>query len=903
MPATLHQPVLCVTHSGFIVLTKTGEIKPAIASDIPALIGKDIPLVCHSVYTAQRLNQKNFRGADVLELYAFIHPTQFCVPTIAGLSKALGLDPPDATDDLPLSLLECVDVLLQSLGTHPAREKIATIAQNMQGWFWSPHILAACGVDTPTTSSFSVWKDLPEWNEDPVYTKNTSHPISPEDARNRLKAILQSDHAAESRAPQLNYTTRIADNLRARDDDQNPHILLAEAGTGVGKTLGYLTPASLWAEQNDSSVWISTFTRNLQRQIEQESARIYKDESLRRTKVTTRKGRENYLCLLNFEESAAASITARSHLAPVAAGLMARWIMETKDGDLTGTDFHGWLPGLVGYQFTTQLADQRGECIFSACSHYKRCFSERAVRRAASTPIVIANHAVVMLQTAMGSQNTTPPSHYIFDEGHHLFTAADNAFAAHLTGQEGYDFRRWIIGPEGGRRSRARGLKKRLDDVLGADDTGLRLLESCIRFAACLPREDWAAVMQGSEEGNSFEKFLKAVFEQIHHRNNGEESFYSLETYIFPISTSMESLIPPLKDDLLKLLKPIQQLAQHLRTRIDREADILSSDTRKRMDSVAQSLERRAQNILGPWIDILQNMSDKNIPENVIDWMGLDRTEGRMFDVGIYRHYRNPLIPFAESLKASAHSVVITSATLRDQGLEADDITGWDTARLFTGAESLSDTIGEFSIPSPFSYADVTRVFIAADVKKNDKDQLAAAYRELFLASNGGALGLFTAIQRLKYVHERIQSPLGEAGLSLLAQHIDRIDTGTLVDMFRDDIHSCLLGTDAVRDGVDVPGESLRLIVFDRVPWPRASILHKSRREFFGGASYDDRLTRLKLKQAYGRLIRRANDKGVFVMLDSSLPSRLLTAFPQGVKIERLGLAEIIHQTKEFLKN
>jgi ATP-dependent DNA helicase DinG len=896
-------PVLCTTAAGFVILTSRGEIKKCDAFTAETIIGKDTPLVCHGAYTAHRLKQKNFRGADILELYAFINPTRFCVPTVTGVAKALGLDPPREIDDLPAIVMESVDVLLQSLGTHPQREKLAAIAQQMQGWFWTPYIIKSCGLETLPPPSFNVWRDLAEWNDEPVYLKNTHNPISAEDTRNRLKAILQYGGQAENRAAQLNYTTRIADNFRARNDNENPHILLAEAGTGVGKTLGYLTPASLWAEENDSSVWISTFTRNLQRQIEQESERIYPDESLRQKKITIRKGRENYVCLLNFEESSAASSSARTHLAPIAAGLMARWIMETKDGDLTGTDFHGWLPGLVGHQFTTQLADQRGECIFSACDHYKRCFSERAIRRAASTSLVVANHAVVMLQTALGASHGPLPQRYIFDEGHHLFTAADSAFAAHLTGQEGYDLRRWIIGPEGGRRSRARGLKKRLEDVLGADDTGLKLLDSCLLNARCLPREEWLAIIHDHAGQNSFEKFLTHIHAQLLSRNDSRDTLYGLETQIFPLSPDIQSTLIPLRQELQQLLKPMKDLVAHLCKRIDQEADTLSSDTRKRMDAVAQSLERRANNMLLPWVALLDNLIQQEKNPDTIDWMGLERQDGRIMDIGIYRHYLNPLIPFAESIKPHAHSIAITSATLRDQSANMDDVTGWDTARLFTGADTLSDVVSEFSIPSPFAYEDATRIFIATDVRKNDPDQLASAYRELFLASGGGALGLFTAIQRLKSVHEKIHEPLAKADITLLAQHIDRIDTGTLVDMFRDDVHSCLLGTDAVRDGVDVPGDSLRLIVFDRVPWPRANILHKARRDYFGGGIYDDRLTRLKLKQAYGRLIRRQGDKGVFVMLDSSLPSRLLSAFPKDVVIERAGLAEIVTKTKEFLKD
>ena len=111
-----------------------------------------------------------------------------------------------------------------------------------------------------------------------------------------------------------------------------------------------------------------------------------------------------------------------------------------------------------------------------------------------------------------------------------------------------------------------------------------------------------------------------------------------------------------------------------------------------------------------------------------------------------------------------------------------------------------------------------------------------------------------------------------------------------------------LLGTDAVRDGVDVPGRSLRLIVFDRVPWPRPDILHKARRQAFGKTRYDDAITRLRLRQAFGRLVRRADDCGVFVLLDRRMPSQLLGAFPEGVPVERIGLKEAVEKTAAFLK-
>jgi ATP-dependent DNA helicase DinG len=139
-------------------------------------------------------------------------------------------------------------------------------------------------------------------------------------------------------------------------------------------------------------------------------------------------------------------------------------------------------------------------------------------------------------------------------------------------------------------------------------------------------------------------------------------------------------------------------------------------------------------------------------------------------------------------------------------------------------------------------------------------------------------------------VHARIADRLARAGLPLLAQHVDPIDAGTLVDIFRDDPSTSLLGTDALRDGVDVPGNSLRLVVMERVPWPRPTVLHAARRMAGGGSAYDDRVVRARLAQAFGRLIRRDNDHGIFVILSAAMPSRLLSAFPPACPVRRVPL-------------
>ena len=187
-------------------------------------------------------------------------------------------------------------------------------------------------------------------------------------------------------------------------------------------------------------------------------------------------------------------------------------------------------------------------------------------------------------------------------------------------------------------------------------------------------------------------------------------------------------------------------------------------------------------------------------------------------------------------------------------------------------------------------------MLIVTDIRRGDLAGLAHAYRSLIEAAAGGTLGLFTAIARLRAVHARINDPLARAGLPLYGQHVDPIDTGTLVDIFRAEPHASLLGTDALRDGVDVPGASLRQVVMECVPWPRPTVLQAARRAGHagGGTAYDDQVVMGRLAQAFGRLSRRADDRGTFVLIGAAVPSRLLAAFPPGTPVDRVRLDDAV---------
>ena len=393
------------------------------------------------------------------------------------------------------------------------------------------------------------------------------------------------------------------------------------------------------------------------------------------------------------------------------------------------------------------------------------------------------------------------------------------------------------------------------------------------------------------------EVFLVAVLEQLHAR--AAPSDVGMECAARPALDRVRETARAAAEALAGVEAPLLALARNLADVLDEESDTLPTVERARIEGALRGLDRRARMVLPAWRSMLAAIDeDAEDDPDFVDWFEATFLYGRVVDAACRRHWVDPTEPLTAAVIAPAHGVLVTSATLADSSL-ADPFA---QAEMRTGAARLPERPKTLRLASPFDYAANARALVVTDVTRDDPRQVAAAMRELFLAAGGGGLGLFTAIRRLRTVHERIAAPLADRGVALYAQHVDPLEVGALVDIFRAEEDSCLLGTDAVRDGVDVPGRSLRLLVFDRVPWPRPDILHKARRMRFGGKTHDDSIARGRIAQAFGRLIRRADDKGVFVMLDAAAPTRLFSGLPEGVEVERMGLVEAIEAVGEHLR-
>lgn len=889
--ALLALPAIHASHVGIWIADTSGRIQQVGRAEAMAAVAATPHILLGATLTGDRLGYPELSGLDLLELFAFLFPARFAVPTPAGIAAALGLSVPAREEDIAAFLPQAAAAMLASLDDPDWAEREGAWhglqALGRQRWPWATLIQPR--LSPPDGADRWLFARLPEWEETPPRPQPRQVTIHPDDVAARLDRL--TGDGAERRPGQQDYARTVAAIFAPRERRDAPQMLVAEAGTGIGKTLGYLAPATQWIDQSAGSICISTYTKALQRQLARETEKLYPDAATHREKVVVRKGRENYLCLLNLEDALQGGFSGR---AAILAQLVARWAAYTRDGDMVGGDLPGWLPALFRRNGTTALTDRRGECIYAGCPHFRKCFIERSARAATQADIVIANHALTMVQAASPREGSgSLATRLIFDEGHHLWDAADSMFAAALTGQEAIEIRRWVLGPEGKSRGRRRGLAARLADVASYDEAGDRAIQAAIAAAADLPADGWLGRLAENDPWGAIERLLARARAMVYARSvdpKGADSGYGLETELADPDAALVTAAAEASDAIEALLRPLLALGKRLDALVEDPPDWLDGQARARVDGARHSLSTRIDT-LGGWLSLLGRIGGPADPD-FVDWVAVDRFDGREFDCGLHRHWLDPARPIADIVYAPAQGVLVTSATLRS-GRHGDG--GWGEADIRTGARHMDGGVSHLAVPSPFDYARQSEVLIVTDIARGDLAALAGAYSRLIEASGGGALGLFSAIRRLRFVHARIADRLARAGLPLYAQHVDPLDTGTLVDIFRADPHASLLGTDALRDGVDVPGDSLRLVVMEGVPWPRPTILHAARRAAQGGGAYDDMVIRGRIGQAFGRLIRRADDFGQFVMLSPSVPSRLLGAFPPGTPIRRLPLDEAVN--------
>ncbi len=276
MAAPLPLPALHATHAGIWLADGHGDMREASRGEAIARAAETPHIILNAPLVGQRLGYPDLSGLDLLELFAFIHPARFAVPTVAGLSRTVGLEPPGGEAEAAGALRAIAERLLAVFDDPdwPEREGAWTSNATLHrlGWGWAA--IVGARLERPEQGERMLFSRLKQWDEAADRPPPRTVAVDPAEAALRLDRLTGR---AEARAGQRAMAEAITQVFAPKHAKGAPNLLLAEAGTGIGKTLAYLAPASLWAEQAGGAVWVSTFTKALQRQLDGEGHKLFAD--------------------------------------------------------------------------------------------------------------------------------------------------------------------------------------------------------------------------------------------------------------------------------------------------------------------------------------------------------------------------------------------------------------------------------------------------------------------------------------------------------------------------------------------------------------------------------------------------------------------------------------------------
>ena len=663
---------------------------------------------------------------------------------------------------------------------------------------------------------------------------------------------------------------------------------LLEAGTGVGKSLGYLLPALRWAALSGERTVVSTNTINLQEQLVRKDlpflARALEGEQ--KVRFALLKGWRNYLCLLRLEQ---AKLIGADLFDSSSGGLedISRWASTTTDGSL------GDLAEPPPPEVWDEVAAEPDLCTRAACPHYQRCFLFTARRAAATADIVVVNHHLLMSDVAVRraqrnwEETAVIPAYtrLVVDEGHHL----EDAAAAHLgesaTRAGMLRLLSRLQRPAGSRRS---GLLALLEQRLRARDdmfshASLDLLDKKIAPAVYSSREKGTVVF------DLLEAFLRNADQPVV-RLTGD--FDTDPIWKAGLSAALSDLFTEtavLSDSLALVRERLE--AEPLK---DEPTAVLVAEMRgvgRRLEGLASALHGALEP--GPkaaarvrWVETRGRAGNV-----AVTWVPLD------------------LAPILRAdLFARVKTAVVTSATL------ATDSKFEFLARRL-GVDQLEIPPVTASFASPFNYAIQSVVAIPTDTPAPNADaagHLLAVIRmisDFAEASDGGLFVLFTSHRDVRESALALRASGAMQDRPLLVHGDESRDV--LLERFRQSGRAVLLGTSSYWEGVDVPGHALRGLLIARLPFrvPTEPVTAANCEAILdqGGDPFAEYMVphaALRLKQGFGRLIRTATDRGAVIIADPRVITKkyggeLMRALPPARRL-MLPWAEIARQLKDF---
>ncbi|MCZ6528422.1 MAG: DEAD/DEAH box helicase family protein [Candidatus Dadabacteria bacterium] len=694
--------------------------------------------------------------------------------------------------------------------------------------------------------------------------------IEPLDIELTKKALLPDGRVSEVMGDKYELRDEQIRMLESVTLSFNDNLIsLIEAGTGTGKTLSYLIPAVNWALKNGERVVISTNTINLQEQLIDKDIPLLYSAFEDDFSYSLVKGMRNYLCLLRAETIQEGLFEMVDDDEVDSINSILDWAKVTDDGSLSDLNFTP--PDSVW----DKVSAESDSCLRARCPHYSRCFFYKSRREIAASQLLVVNHHLLFSDLAIkGASESSdagilPPfKRVILDEAHHLNDTATSHFGMRAT-------KFGII----------RVLRRLKRKSKGGQGKGL------IYFTASLATKLVKMYRKGiiNDLLRKVEDLLSTKVDTVEQYVG--DSFDALYTFCLPIvqekDGGKEEINLRITEDITeregwgKIDKKFSLLRirlKELHEEIKAITDILI-DYEVESDIAKLIVEfKGVENKLDYYSDVISTFLSTE-EDGFVRWV-----EGRMGRGGILSGLGLSPLDISSTLKERLYSkcdtVVMTSATMA-----VDKSFGFLKSGL--GLED-EQRVQELILPSPFNYEEQLLLTIPDDIPEPGNVGYSDAISDLITkavkASNGNALILFTSYTLLETVYKNIYGELEDDGILTLKQ--GAFPRGKLLDKFRIEDNSVLFATDSFWEGVDVPGDALKLVVITRLPFrvPTEPII-EARVEYMENQGlnsfmdYSVPVAVLKFKQGFGRLIRTKTDKGAVLVLDKRLISKFYGKF------------------------
>lgn len=670
--------------------------------------------------------------------------------------------------------------------------------------------------------------------------------------------------------------------------EEDKHLLI-EAGTGTGKSLGYLLPAIYHSVKQEEKVMVSTHTINLQEQLRERDLPMLAEVVPFPFSAAIFKGRQHYLCLRKFEHK----INRRDFSTPkdevMTAAQMIVWLSQTETGDDEELNL-----GNRGGDFWETVASESDSCLGRSCPWFRKCFYHKAKHEAGVADVVITNHSKLFTDIQAGHQLLPAYERLVIDEAHHLEEVAGKHLGIHMKYfTVVHTLTRLFKDSKTGQLPNLRAmLQHSLHEKAGE---WIRSLDDI-----------YSSLVDVKENWDNLSEMLFTLMPERSDAAPGDPGQF------------VYRLLPQKKpknwEDLLKIehgiyitlgdvLRKGERMVNEIR---DEEDDFGAESLLTDISGLFKDLgnEREA-------LRFFMKLED----ENQVYWLeGNGNYRSRSLQIFV--------VPLDVSTQLKEYffdkkkSVVMTSATLSvDKSFQyMIDQLGLDEAvaqgRLMTSM-----------LPSPFNYREQALLVIPRDfpsVKGSVGDQnfvttLVQSLADTAVATKGRMLVLFTSYRMLRQVYDPLKAQLSAEGITVIGQGMDSGSRSKLTRRFQGQNASVLLGTSSFWEGVDIPGEALTSLAIVRLPFQppnhpmveaKSERLQQEKKNPFMKLSVPQAV--IRFKQGFGRLVRSSQDRGIVVVYDTRILESyygkyFLYSLP-GPKMEHMQLEQMVPRISEWLE-